>query len=103
MLNLIVVTEPERARLMGFYSSVRHEHLIVATKGSCTPDVKKLYNSVQPIKRTEHSRKPEKFYEIIETLYGHGRKLEIFARSGRAGWDSVGNEVYQADDYRAAA
>jgi N6-adenosine-specific RNA methylase IME4/ParB-like chromosome segregation protein Spo0J len=89
--------------VMGFYSSVRHEHLIVATKGSCTPDVKKLYDSVQPIKRTEHSRKPEKFYEIIETLYGHGRKLEIFARSGRAGWDSVGNEVYKADDYRAAA
>ena len=54
--------------VMGFYSSVRHEHLIVATKGSCTPDVKKLYDSVQSIKRTEHSRKPEKFYEIIETL-----------------------------------
>jgi N6-adenosine-specific RNA methylase IME4 len=43
--------------------------------------------------RTEHSRKPPEFYDIIETLYDHGRKLEIFARSGRNGWDSVGNEV----------
>jgi N6-adenosine-specific RNA methylase IME4 len=69
------------------------ENRFCATKGSCTPDVKKLYDSVQPSKRTEHSRKPHEFYDIIETLYDHGRKLEIFARSGRKGWDSVGNEI----------
>jgi N6-adenosine-specific RNA methylase IME4 len=79
--------------VMGFYNSVRHEHLLIATKRSCTPDVKKLFDSVQSIKRTEHSRKPHEFYNIIETLYDHGRKLEIFARSGREGWDSVGNEA----------
>ena len=45
-------------------------------------------------KRAEHSKKPTEFYKIIETLYDHGRKLELFARSGRKGWDSVGNEVY---------
>jgi N6-adenosine-specific RNA methylase IME4 len=87
------------AHVMGFYNSVRHEHLLIATKGSITPDVKKLFPSVQRIKRTEHSRKPPEFYDIIETLYDHGRKLEIFARSGREGWDSVGNEF----DLRAAA
>jgi N6-adenosine-specific RNA methylase IME4 len=86
--------------VMGFYNSVRHEHLLIATRGSCTPDNKKLFDSVRSIKRTaEHSRKPPEFYDIIETLYDHGRKLEIFARSGREGWDSVGNEV----DLRAAA
>jgi N6-adenosine-specific RNA methylase IME4 len=79
--------------VMGFYNSVRHEHLLIATKGSCTPDIKKLFDSVQSIKRTEHSRKPSGFYDIIETLYDHGRKLELFARSGRRGWDSVGNEI----------
>jgi hypothetical protein len=26
-------------------------------------------------------------------MYDHGRKLELFARSGRDGWDSVGNEA----------
>jgi N6-adenosine-specific RNA methylase IME4 len=79
--------------VMGFYNSVRHEHLLIATKGSCTPDEKKLFDSVQSIKRTEHSKKPAEFYDIIEKLYDHGRKLEVFARSGREGWDSVGNEI----------
>jgi N6-adenosine-specific RNA methylase IME4 len=81
------------AHVMGFYNSVRHEHLLIATKGSCTPDIKKLFNSVQKIKRAEHSKKPAEFYEIIETLYDHGRKLELFARCCREGWDSDGNEV----------
>ena len=84
---------------LGFYNSVRHEHLLIATKGSCTRDAKKPIDSVQSIKRTEHSRKPLEFYDIIETMYDHGRKLEIFARSGRHGWDSVGNEI----DMRMAA
>src|SRR3990172_8701075 len=40
---------------MGHYNSVRHEFLLVATKGSCTPDNIKLYDSVLSIERTEHS------------------------------------------------
>jgi N6-adenosine-specific RNA methylase IME4 len=76
------------------YKAVRHEHLLVCTKGQCTIDERKLFDSVQSIRRTEHSKKPIEFYDIIETVYTYGRKLEIFARGGRAGWDSVGNEVY---------
>ncbi len=79
---------------MGFYNSVRHEHLLIATRGACTPDVPKLFGSVQSIERSDkHSEKPHEFYGIIEKLYDHGRKLEIFARSGRDGWDSIGNEI----------
>jgi N6-adenosine-specific RNA methylase IME4 len=79
------------AHVMGFYNSVRHEHLLIATKGSCTPDLKKLYPSIQSFKRTEHSKKPLGFMDIIDKLY-YGRKLEIFARSGRKRWDSTGDE-----------
>jgi N6-adenosine-specific RNA methylase IME4 len=80
--------------VMGFYNSVRHEHLLIATKGSAiTPDEKRLFDSVQSIKRTEHSKKPPEFYDIIDTLYDHGRRLELFSRSGREGWDSWGNET----------
>jgi N6-adenosine-specific RNA methylase IME4 len=82
------------AHVMGFYNSVRHEHLLVCTKGQCTIDERKLFDSVQSIRRTEHSKKPIEFYDIIETIYTYGRRLELFARSGRAGWDSVGNEFY---------
>jgi N6-adenosine-specific RNA methylase IME4 len=78
----------------GHYNSVRHELLLVGTKGSCTPDVPKLIDSVQTIERTEtHSEKPEEFREIIDTLYPHGSRLELFARKdGIDGWDFWGNE-----------
>lgn len=79
------------AHNMGHYNSVRHEFLLIATRGSCTPDIKKLFDSVQSVERTEHSRKPEVFREIIDTLYTHGRKLEMFARGSHEGWDVWGN------------
>lgn len=78
---------------MGHYNSVRHEFLLVCVRGSCQPDTPKLFDSVQSIERTEHSKKPKEFYEIIETLYPHGRRIELFARIKRAGWDVFGYEA----------
>lgn len=76
---------------MGHYNSVRHEFLLVCTKGSCTPDANKLFDSVQMIERSkEHSEKPEEFRQIIDTLYTHGKKLEMFARKKVDGWDHYG-------------
>lgn len=77
---------------MGHYNSVRHEFLLICTRGSCTPDAKKLHDSVQSIERTTHSTKPEQFREIIEELYPHGKRLELFARKETAGWDTYGNQ-----------
>jgi N6-adenosine-specific RNA methylase IME4 len=78
----------------GHYNSVRHEFLLVCTKGSCTPDVQKLYDSVQSIERTDiHSQKPEEFRQIIDTIYLHGKRIELFARGEMPrGWDGWGNE-----------
>ena len=76
----------------GYYNGVRHEFLLVCTRGSCTPDVPKLFDSVQSIERTEHSRKPEEFRQIIDTLYPHGKRIELFARRPAPGWEVWGNE-----------
>lgn len=76
---------------MGHYNSVRHEFLLIATKGSCTPDVPKLLDSVVSIERTEHSRKPKEFRDMIDTLYPYGNRLEMFAREAPDGWDVWGN------------
>jgi len=77
----------------GHYNSVRHEFLLVCTRGSCVPDNPKLYDSVQTIEKSrEHSRKPEQFREIIDTLYPRGKRVELFARERAAGWDVWGNE-----------
>lgn len=77
---------------MGHYNSVRHEFLLICTCGSCTPDEKKLFDSVQSIERTKHSAKPEEFRTIIDTLYPHGKRIELFARKASANWDVWGNQ-----------
>ena len=76
---------------MGHYNSVRHEFLLVCVRGNCTPDVAKLFDSVVSIERSEHSRKPAKFREIIDTIYPIGERLEMFAREAPEGWDVWGN------------
>ena len=81
---------------MGHYNSVRHEFLLVCTRGSCTPDVPTLFDSVQSIERTTHSTKPQEFRTIIETLYPHGKRLELFARQESPGWEVYGNHIVQS-------
>lgn len=41
----------------------------------------------------EHSRKPDAVPRWIVDLYGDAPRLEMFARTQRAGWDSWGNET----------
>ncbi len=78
----------------GNYNSVRHELLLVCTKGSCTPDSDKKVDSVQVIERTaKHSEKPEEFRNIINSLYTHGRRIELFSRRKADGWEAWGNDT----------
>lgn len=42
--------------------------------------------------RREHSRKPEKFYQLVGKLCA-GRKLDYFSRAQREGWVAYGNET----------
>ena len=77
----------------GHYNSVRHELLLVCTRGSCTPDNLKLYDSVQTIERSDtHSEKPGEFRDMIEELYEYGGRIELFARVSTDGWEAWGNE-----------
>ena len=80
---------------MGHYNSVRHEFLLVATKGSCTPDNIQLYDSVQSIERNNnHSEKPIEFMNIIDDLYNYGNKIELFSRKiKKDNWYGWGNEL----------
>lgn len=45
--------------------------------------------------KREHSRKPDEFYDIVESC-SPGPYLELFARGSREGWSTWGN---QADEY----
>jgi len=77
----------------GHYNSVRHELLLVCTRGSCLPDIPELIDSVQTIERTEHSKKPDEFRNIIDKLYPNGKRIELFAREKvNENWEVWGNE-----------
>ena len=43
-------------------------------------------------KKREHSKKPEKMYEMIETV-SYPPYYEMFGRERRDGWDVMGNEL----------
>lgn len=131
---------------MGFYSSVRHEFLLICTRGSCTPErlifepnddgdlthdtfhpepsvfpsaslkgkqfklddvsyAKEFEYREEPMefskigvdtvfeeKSTTHSKKPNYYYALIERLYPHGDKLEMFCREPQEGWTAWGNQ-----------
>jgi N6-adenosine-specific RNA methylase IME4 len=79
---------------MGHYNSVRHEFLLVCTRGGCTPDIRRLFDSVVTEERpAQHSQKPEIFREMIDTLYPYGKRIELFARQPAEGWEVWGNEL----------
>lgn len=44
--------------------------------------------------RREHSRKPEAFLDLVESV-SPGPYLELFARRQRLGWDTWGNEALE--------
>jgi len=78
----------------GHYNSVRHEFLLVCTKGSFLKQNKELEDSVISIERSkEHSEKPEYFRELIEKMYPNSKKIELFARRKIDNWDTWGAEI----------
>jgi len=78
---------------VGHYVSVRHELLLICTKGS-PPKVPRLVDSVYEEPRTKHSRKPAYFSKLIMDLYPEANRVELFRR-GEApdGWSIWGNEA----------
>lgn len=91
----------------GHYVSVRHELLLIGTRGSYTPtaDQVKLHDSVQEIERTEHSRKPGAFRDIIDSMYPPGDerdRVELFARGDLPDhWEGHGDEWQPSEGFRA--
>jgi len=69
----------------------------VGTKGSFLPEEGSLVPSVIYAEKTEHSKKPEEVYRIIENMYPPPfRYIEIFARGRkRDGWEAFGDELIE--------
>lgn len=73
-----------------------HEYLLYMYKGKLLPVAKEERGKVHTVfteQVKKHSKKPEIAYQIIARLYPNSRKLEMYARNTRNGWDSWGNQV----------
>ncbi len=78
----------------GHYHNAAAELLVVATRGSCTPDADRREDQVQAYPRGRHSAKPEAFRDLIDRLYPHGPRIELFHRGpAPIGWEVWGNEA----------
>lgn len=83
-------------RGVGFYFRNTTEVVLFGIRGKLrTLQPGRSQVNIIKSQKQEHSRKPEKLYEIIENC-SPGPYLELFARGGRPGWDVWGN---QAEDY----
>lgn len=91
---------------MGYYTRANSELCLLAdtednddivllgTSGKVLPRWSKSVRQVIVTHQREHSRKPDEVYERIEQLFGPDtKKLELFARTQREGWDCWGNET----------
>ncbi len=76
---------------LGNYLRNQTEHCLVAVKGRPTFVLTNQSTALQAPAR-EHSRKPDEFYQLVDSLCP-GSKCELFAREQRRGWTCFGAEI----------
>jgi len=80
---------------MGYWFRGQHEILLVGTKGKFSPPTSEnRVSSVYKEKRTQHSKKPSFYYELIEKMFPNMRYLEMFSRKKyNEKWQVWGNQA----------
>lgn len=78
---------------MGHYTRANAEFILLGRKGKGIKRVRRDIQSVQFHERLAHSRKPNLFRELIESLFGDTVRIELFAREPAPGWGSWGDEL----------
>lgn len=89
-LSLITWVKPSGC---GNWFVSRTQHLLFGYKDKCQFNKARYKPTVLHTNiPKKHSEKPEEFYELIESI-SDDKKLELFAREKKEGWDVWGNEV----------
>lgn len=78
---------------LGWFFRGATEHVLFGTRGGYGIPVALRKPNVIHAPRTRHSAKPQAFYDLIESCTPGQRRLDVFARIERPGWDAWGNEV----------
>jgi N6-adenosine-specific RNA methylase IME4 len=75
----------------GYVLRSSNEPFLIGTRGK--PKTSKSVRSGFTGLAREHSRKPEEAYRAAELLMPSARRLELYSRTNRPGWDHFGNEA----------
>jgi N6-adenosine-specific RNA methylase IME4 len=86
---------------LGHYYRVNTEHALLCVRGAATvpPALRERNHFAAP--RTQHSRKPDAFFDLVERV-SPGPYVELFSRRARLGWDYWGDEVNSTVELEAA-
>jgi N6-adenosine-specific RNA methylase IME4 len=76
----------------GLYTRPSVELCLLGLRGKLEVQAHNVAQVVRA-RRTQHSRKPDEQYDLIERLFGELPRLEMFARREIVGWDAWGNQV----------
>ncbi len=78
----------------GYWARNRHELLLICKRGKFPLPKPCLFpDSVISGQQREHSRKPDEVVNRINASLPDHKKLEMFCRQARPGWQTFGNEV----------
>lgn len=80
----------------GYVVRTMHEDVLIGKIGK--PPLGTAFPSFFDGLAREHSRKPEEFYALVDRFAPDARKLDLFSRQNRPGWDSWGFEVGKFDE-----
>lgn len=77
----------------GYYTRANPEQCWILTRGNGVARIDRSVRRwlVAPVRA--HSEKPHEFYALIERLFGPQRRVDVFARRRRPGWDALGDEI----------
>lgn len=79
---------------MGYWWRVDTELLLTATRGEPKPPApQERVSNVIDAAKGRHSEKPAAVWDLLERLYPEAKRLELFCREPRPGWDIWGNEI----------
>ena len=81
---------------LGYWTRANPELCLLATRGK-PKRVSKAVRRLVIAPRREHSRKPDEVADRIVKLMGDVRRIELFARETRDGWQAWGDEAQKFD------
>lgn len=79
----------------GYWVRTMHEDVLIGRRGK--PKLARALPSIFDGLAREHSRKPDRFYDLVADATPGARRVELFARMGHLGFAAWGDEAGKFD------